>query len=195
MKQNSLRLLLFSTILMSSSLMCSLFGPATVNITDKAKQATVDSLQLTVAVLEKQVVTPTFEPTTIISLPTMVKPTSGSISGLFSFPSEGIPQLKIVAIKVDTGEYFATEVTEKETYKLDGLPVGKYHVLAYPADTTGLDKNLTGGYSQSVICGLTADCTDHTLVDVEVTGEAETTNINPTDWYAPAGLFPADPTK
>ena len=176
--------------------MCSLFGPADAGKeSDQVKQATIVSLQKTVDVRQQQAVTATVEPTTPISFPTMVKPPSGSISGSLSYPAEGIPPLRIVAIKIDTGEYFATEVTDNKTYGLDGLPVGKYHVLAYRVDPAGADPNLAGGFSQYVLCGQTAECTDHSLVEVEVLSGIVTTNINPMDWYAPAGSFPVDPTK
>jgi hypothetical protein len=194
MNRNSIRLLLFSTILMSSSLMCSLFSP-TNNYSPMEKKSTVDSLQLTVSYIEMKAATPTFEPTSNVSLPTMVKPPTGSISGTFSFLSESIPPLRIVAVKIDTGEFFATEVMDPTMYKLDGLPLGKYHVLAYPVDTAGTDANLKGGYSKFVTCGQKADCTDHNLVDVIISDETEVTNIDIKDWYAPAGVFPADPTK
>jgi hypothetical protein len=194
MRRNSIRLLLFSTILVSSSLMCSLFSPAEY-FSPAEKKSTVESLQLTVSFLEMKAATPTFEPTSNVSLPTMVKPPTGSISGTFSFPSESIPPLRIVAIKIDTGEFIATEVIEPPTYKLDGLPLGKYHVLAYQVEPNGKDANLIGGYSKFVICGQKVECTDHALVDVIISDETEITNIDIKDWYAPSGVFPPDPTK
>jgi hypothetical protein len=196
MNRNSLRILLVSTVLVGSSLMCSLFGPANGGkVSEQEKQATINSLQQTVSVLQQLAVTATVEPTVQISLATMVKLPTGSISGSLSYPSEGIPPLRIVAIKIGTGEYFATEVTDHNTYGLEGLPEGKYHVLVYRVDPAGADPNLVGGYSQFVLCGQTADCTDHSLIDVEVKDGTVTTNINPVDWYAPAGAFPPDPTK
>lgn len=196
MKRSSLNLIVIAATLISSSLMCSLFGPSgNSKISDGEKKATLDSLQNTVSALEKAAVTPTTAPTTQLAFPTMVKQPAGSIGGKLSYPSESIPPLRIVAIKVDTGEYFSTEVFDQGTYQLDGLPVGKYHVIAYLVDHAGLDPNLAGGYTQYVSCGQTASCSDHSLLDVEVKSGLVTSYIDPADWYAPPGSFPADPTK
>ncbi len=40
-----------------------------------------------------------------------------------------------------------------------------------------------------------ASCTDHTLIDVKVEADTVTSDVNPGDWYAPAGSFPTDPLK
>jgi hypothetical protein len=196
MKRKSLGILLISTVLASSSVMCSLFGPVdNGKESDQVKQTTIISMQKTVDVLQQRAITATVEPTTPISFPTMVKPPSGSISGSVSYPAEGIPPLRIVAIKVDTGEYFSTVIIDRNGFVLNGLPAGKYHVLAYRVDPAGADPNLAGGFSQFVLCGQTAECTDHSLVEVEILSSTVTKNINPMDWYAPAGSFPVDPTK
>jgi predicted phage tail protein len=196
MTQKFLKTILFSIVIISSSVMCSLFAPSDSNkVSDQDKQATIDSLQLTMSMMQNQVMTATVVPTKPLSFPTMEKLSSGSISGTLSYPSEGIPPLRIVAIKVGTKEYIATEAINQNIYKLENIPAGKYHVLAYRINSEGADPGLIGGYSQFVLCGQTADCTDHTLIDVEVAGESEIVNINPMDWYAPAGSFPPDPTK
>jgi hypothetical protein len=65
---------------------------------------------------------------------------------------------------------------------------GQYHVVAYP-----LDAPFGGGYTQAVPCGLSVNCTDHSLIAVTVSAGQETANINPGDWYAPESSFPADP--
>jgi hypothetical protein len=38
------------------------------------------------------------------------------------------------------------------------------------------------------------DCTDHSLLGVEVIGNQIAVGINPQDWYAPEGAFPGNPT-
>jgi hypothetical protein len=189
-------LIIASLLLAAVSVMCSIFVPADsgkVNAGDK--QATVASLQKTVIVMEKVAVTATIEPTKEIPFPTMVKPPAGSIAGLLSYPSETIPAMRVVAINVDSGEYFSTEVFDQGTYRLDELPVGKYHVVAYLVHPIGENQSLAGGYTQFVLCGRSVNCTDHTLVDVEVAAMSNTPEVNPADWYAPDGTFPADPTQ
>ncbi|MEW5872551.1 MAG: carboxypeptidase-like regulatory domain-containing protein [Chloroflexota bacterium] len=114
---------------------------------------------------------------------------SGSISGSLSFPSEGIPPLRVVAFNIGTGEYyFVTTVQNQGTYIIENLTAGVYHVVAYV-----LDGSYAGGYSQAVPCGLSVNCADHSLIDVTVNPDQETTNINPADWYAPPGSFPPAP--
>jgi hypothetical protein len=63
-----------------------------------------------------------------------------------------------------------------------------YNIVAYT-----LDGRLAGGYTIAVLCGLTADCSDHSLVPIPVAGGLEVSDIDPADWYAPEGTFPPAP--
>lgn len=189
-------LIMLCLLLAVTSVMCSIFVPADAdNISVERKQSTVDSLQKTIGAMENVAVTVTIEPTKEIPFPTMVKPLSGSMTGLLSYPSEIIPAMRVVAINVNSGEYFSTEAFDEGTFRLDELPVGTYHVMAYLIDPIAGNQNLTGGYTQFVLCGQTAACTDHSLVDVKVAARSNTPEVNPADWYAPAGSFPPDPTQ
>ncbi len=123
--------------------------------------------------------TPTSSPT----------PAPGSISGSLSYPSEFIPPLRVVAFQVDGFNYRYVDTMENQsTYQIRGLPPGLYHVVAYVMDGT-----LAGGYTPAVACGLSVDCTDHSLIDVVVASGQDTPNIDPADWYAPEGSFPPMP--
>jgi hypothetical protein len=117
---------------------------------------------------------------------------SGSIAGQLSYPSEFIPSLAVIAFHINgnTTDYYYYIVTAKDqgTYQLDNLPPGNYYVAAYLGGN-----DLVGGYSQAVPCGLSVDCTDHSLIPVTVVGGQVTQGVNPGDWYAPAGSFPAYP--
>ncbi|MCX8061012.1 MAG: hypothetical protein N3D16_00360 [Anaerolineales bacterium] len=116
-------------------------------------------------------------------------PQFGSIRGSLSYPSEFIPPLRVVAINVATQETFFVDTAENQTsYQIDNLPPGEYYVIAYTQD--GL---LTGGYTQMVPCGLSAECTDHSLIPVAVQAGEVTSGIDPADWYAPDGAFPPLP--
>jgi hypothetical protein len=79
------------------------------------------------------------------------------------------------------------------SYRFDNLPVGKYWLMAYRID----NPSEAGAYSQFVPCGLSATCTDHSLIVVEVKESQETKDVNPSDWYAePASwAWPKDPTQ
>jgi len=114
---------------------------------------------------------------------------AGSISGQLSYPSEFIPPLRVVAFRLGTTDTFSLNTVQNQTtYELANLPVGTYHVVAFTPDGA-----LAGGYSRAVPCGLTAACTDHSLIDVSVNVGQATVDINPADWYAPVGSFPAIP--
>ncbi|MFN3309801.1 MAG: hypothetical protein ACK44E_11400 [Anaerolineales bacterium] len=121
--------------------------------------------------------------------PTQAAPEFGSIRGNLSYPSQFIPPLRVVAIQFATQEaYFVDTVENQTSYQIDNLPPGQYYVIAYTKD--GL---LAGGYTQMVPCGLSAECTDHSLIAVTVQPGQVTADIDPADWYAPADAFPPNP--
>ena len=96
----------------------------------------------------------------------------------------------MVAFQVGTQNYQYVITSEgQNTYQIDGLQPGTYHVVAYAGGGGGL----ASGYSQAVSCGLSVNCTDHTLIDVTVTAGGTATDVSPTDWYAPQGAFPPFP--
>jgi hypothetical protein len=144
---------------------------------------------------------PTDVPT--VAPPTAVPPTSASpptaaataaegnipgvIAGGLSYPSEGIPRLAIVFFNQDDGTWWWIGTAQNQGSYQMTVPVGTYHVVAY---TSG---GLAGGYTAAVPCGLSAACTDHTLLDVHVGSNAHLTGIDVSDWYAGAGTFPPKP--
>jgi len=121
---------------------------------------------------------------------------SGSIAGTLSYPAEGIPAMAIVAFRTGGGQndfYYVLTNQGQSTYQIDDLPVGTYHVVAYSMGGSGFPAGLAGGYSQYVLCGMQQACVDHALVDAPVNAGQVTGNIDPQDWYAPDGTFPAYP--
>lgn len=117
-------------------------------------------------------------------------PALGSIAGQLSYPSSFIPSMTVVAFDTMSFNYFYTVTLENSsTYQIDNLPPGSYFVVAYPAN----DSSFPGGYSFAVPCGLFASCTDHGLIAVAVKGGETTQGVNPGDFYAPPGTFPASP--
>jgi hypothetical protein len=138
--------------------------------------------------------TATPEPSATPLPPTATPPKPGAISGNLSFPGGVIPSLRIVAIKV--GDPFWKSVSmaqNSKAYQLNDLPPGTYWVVAYLQEPSKNDPAYGGGYSRAVTCGLTAKCTDHTLIPVEVKSGEVTKNIHPADWNAPRGTFPKNP--
>ena len=119
-------------------------------------------------------------------------PAVGAIAGHLSYPSEAIPELRVAAFEAaDPGQYyFVDTVPNQNTYRIDGVPAGTYHVVAYVLDPA---YDIAGGYSRAVPCGLQSSCDDHSLLEVVVRAGQVTENINPGDWYAPKGAFPPQP--
>lgn len=114
---------------------------------------------------------------------------TGQIEGTLGYPSSGIPPLEVYAINTQKDEVYMIETEQNQTeFIFSGLPVGIYHVVAYTTDG-----GLSGGYSKAVECGLTVECTDHSLVDVDVKAGAVTQDVEVKDWYAPEGTFPNKP--
>ena len=144
------------------------------------------------------VVTPTPTPeASDTAEPTTVSP--GSISGKLTYPSEFIPPLRVVAFRVENGAWtqqyiYVDTLLNAGTYQIDGLEPGFYWITAYtiPNDN-GAPSGLAGGYTQAVLCGLSVDCTDHSLVAVEVKPGMVTGNVDPGDWYAAEGSFLPNP--
>lgn len=125
---------------------------------------------------------------------------TGSISGNLSYPSDFIPAMRVVAMRIEndqpTGEYVSIDTGRNtQTYSISGLASGGYWVVAYPIEDIGQSPSLAGGYTQAVVCGLDVNCTDHSLILVEVKDGDNTPGINPGDWNAPAGTLPKDPSR
>ena len=115
----------------------------------------------------------------------------GGISGSLGFPSEGIPALQVVVFNLDTNQWwYVLTVANQSSYEILNLPPGNYWVVAY---AEGSDYG--GGYSEFVPCGLSVDCSSHQLITVVVKPGETTSGVNPVDFYAPEGAFPANPAK
>jgi len=90
--------------------------------------------------------------------------------------------MTIYAVEQKTGTSFKTRSTgPNEThYRIEGVLPGTYIVYAW------LDDGKMGGtYSKAVPCGLTASCTDHSLLPVQVKAGQDVAGIDVCDWYGP----------
>lgn len=134
-----------------------------------------------------------------VPAPTSTLP--GSIRGKLSYPSEFIPPLRIVAFRLENGAWdqqyvYVDTILNAGEYQIDGLAQGFYWVVAYTIPGgEGIPNGLSAGYTQAVPCGLSASCTDHSLIAVEVKGGQVTGGVDPGDWYAPEGSFPVSPAQ
>jgi hypothetical protein len=119
----------------------------------------------------------------------------GAISGdQLMYPADRMPALAIYAISTtDSHTYFFTQTAQGQfSYVITGVAPGTYYIVAYLAHgTSGNWKVLAGGYTQFVLCGLGASCSDHTLVVVPVQPGQTVRNIVPSDFYG--GTYPPRP--
>lgn len=172
------------------SLACSLTGqiqptpsPDLKLMVDATLTAIANATQSTEVVLSE---TPT---------PEISMPETGSITGGLDYPAEWTPPFRIFVFDVaNPGVYFSIETSlHDRTYQMDNIPPGTYHVVAYTIGGDGYPEGLSGGVTKAIACGLTSDCSDHSLIDVEVTAGNVTSGVDIRDWYAPEGTFPPEP--
>ncbi len=123
--------------------------------------------------------------------PTKGVETTGKIEGILGYPAEGIPVLEVYAFSVsDKTKFFKIKTFENQSqFTIDGVAPGTYYVVAYSINYS----NLPGAYSKAVPCGLSVDCTDHSLIPVKVQAGESTSGVEVRDWYAPEGTFPVKP--
>ena len=132
------------------------------------------------------------------------EPSTSTVTGKLSYPSEFIPAMRVVLFSLTDGKaYFVDTAKGQGEYSIE-VPAGSYYAVSYlyegVAGNTGEADSYTlgggpfaGGYTQMVPCGLSADCNDHTLLQVTVAAGQTVDNIDPGDWYAPNGTFPPMP--
>jgi Tol biopolymer transport system component len=144
--------------------------------------------------LEVGFITETPEPG-IMPSPTPIPPTQtpvsisdqGVVMGRICYPSEAIPALTAYFVNQDTDQFSQLSIAEnQDSYSLE-LEPGDYVAFAYRA---GESITLGGMYSQAVACGLTPECTDHTLLEFAVLPGETTGGIDICDWYAQDQLPP-----
>jgi len=123
-------------------------------------------------------------------VPTPPAGAPGAITGRIGFPSEAVPALQVYAIEAAGPRVYSVRTNfNQQTFTIEGVAAGTYYVVAY-ADSA---PTMAGGYSQYVLCGLTANCTDHSLVPVVVAPGQTAQGVRVEDWYARPGTFPARP--
>ena len=153
-------------------------------------------------------IVPLNPPTSIPSQPDLTftpEPSTGTILGRLSYPSEMLPPMRVVAFSLTDGKAYFVDLKNEGHYSLE-VPAGTYYVVSYvykdavngnrgEADsyTLGGGMEPAGGYTQMVPCGLSVGCDDHSLVPVTVTAGQTTEEIHADDWYAPTGTFPPMP--
>jgi hypothetical protein len=115
------------------------------------------------------------------------------ITGTLKYPADRLPPLRIVAYNLADGSVSYTETSADQSAYQFEIPVGNYNIVAYSIGGDGFPSGLAGGYTKAVLCGLSADCTDHSLVTVTVTAGTTLENVNPGDWHPSEDAFPPMP--
>jgi hypothetical protein len=112
----------------------------------------------------------------------------GTINGKVCFPGGHLPAMTLFIQEVSTGQMTELPISENQTsYSID-LEPGRYIAFAY----INSGATFGGAYSNLVLCGFGNDCTDHTLVEFEVSSGSTLNSIDICDWYSLASL-PPDP--
>ena len=124
----------------------------------------------------------------------------GTITGRLSYPSEMIPPMRVYAVDAAApARYRVVHMPGNATrYTIAGVAPGSYYIVAspYTMDPSGA---LRAAYTRSVACGMTAACTDHSLLAVQVRPGATTDGVDILDWSGvpfldvPAGREPFAP--
>jgi hypothetical protein len=135
--------------------------------------------------------------------PTLTGSAAGTISGHLGAPCECLPPFDIYAITTDGRRFYVTQSVEfQTTYTLVGIAPGDYFVLLTGRRpiTTGQradsERRFGATYSRAVPCGLSVECTDHSLLVVHVSAGSKLAGIDPADFYgAPYDRYPLVPTS
>lgn len=137
-------------------------------------------------VKQEEGVTPTITQV-VPTVPPSITPVSsatGKISGHLIYPSDHIPaQVGVCAELVEntTIKTCVEQIVDKK-YTPTGvgfemeLAPGEYYVYSILGDWRAY-------HNQFVLCGLKAECQDHTKVPIVVTSGSENNNVQPHDWY------------
>ncbi len=173
-------------ILFTAILGCSL--PGTIHPSESPTQGVVEPSATRTYTPEVIIPTDTVE----ISIPTETTTDTfrvGIVNGKLSYPSEFIPAQRVILYAAnDFTQYYSIDTAVNQSTYTIQIPEGTYFVVSYV-----IDSPLSAGYTTSVPCGLTVDCTDHSLIPIAVTAGDTINDINPVDWYAPQGTFPPRP--
>lgn len=127
------------------------------------------------------------QPANAPTLNPMFTSTPAPMGGIAGQVGQGA--MKIGAFPVGSDAVYRLELPSGQTaYQLEGLPPGQYHVLAFA--TPGMAAPFPISYTQYVVCGMGANCTDHSLAVVTVTAGKVTANVDLLDNFGNPDLQP-----
>jgi predicted outer membrane repeat protein len=120
--------------------------------------------------------------------PTPTPAAEGGVSGLVCYPSEGIPPLNLYFANVNSNAVHEFDHSSGDSNYNVSLPPGTYVAYAWTKDF-----GVGGSYSEAVPCGLTVNCTDHTLIEFDVFSNQTTTGVDICDYYGGQNSVPLPP--
>jgi hypothetical protein len=112
----------------------------------------------------------------------------GTINGKVCYPGEVIPEMTLFFQEMSSQQITELSIAENQSSYIYNLTPGQYVAYAY----LNSGSSLGGSYSNAVLCGLDASCSDHSLVHFEVNPGVTLSAIDICDWYAPETI-PSDP--
>lgn len=144
----------------------------TINVSDKEKDK-VENTQVqdnnTTVVSEKK----------IEKLPQLAK-----LSGKICYPSEVIPPLSLFLVNIDTDQTITKNTTQNQaSYFFEDLAPGSYRVYAKVTSQLNDTNSNIGGYTPAIECGLTVECTNHDLIEINLQSDVNFDTADICDWY------------
>lgn len=123
--------------------------------------------------------TPT--PSPEASLTVTISPTLqvDNVTGEICYPGESIPQMVMYFEETSTTYLLELPVEENQSEYEVNLPPGTYIAYAWLPDFS-----LGGLYSRAVVCGLGAECEDHSILPFTIEEGDLVEGIDLCDWYA-----------
>ena len=125
---------------------------------------------------------------TVTDTPENLPYNTGDVEVGLCFPSEGIPPMIVYLENANTHEVTVVPTVQNQPPMTLAVPEGTYVAYAWLPDFV-----YGGSYSQSVPCGLSISCNDHSLIQFQVVANQTTTGVEICDWYTDAGDIPFPP--
>jgi len=115
-------------------------------------------------------------------------PRTNLLKGTLCYPSDYIPAMTIYLKEVNSDTLFTlTTSIDQEEFEFVNVPSGEYYAYAYTIEEESIDADGSksragGGFTYAVLCGLSVDCLDHSLIVIKLSGNT-TETIQLCDWY------------
>ncbi len=113
---------------------------------------------------------------------------TGTVNGKICYPGEAVPDVILYLENKEKKEITSITIPGEQIVFSGGLPPGTYVAYAWLRDYSAV-----GVYSEAIVCGLSEDCTDHSLIEFEVSTGEEVNDIQVCDWSLSPSEIPYPP--